>query len=39
MPKVGSKHFSYGPAGMKAAKVEASKSGKKMVVGKKTKKK
>ena len=37
MPKVGMKEFSYGPKGMKAAKMEAKKSGKKMV--KKTAKK
>lgn len=28
MPKVGGKHFSYGPGGMKAAKVEAEMTGK-----------
>jgi hypothetical protein len=32
MPKVGMKEFSYGPKGMKAAKMEAKKTGKKMVV-------
>ena len=37
MPMVGMKEFSYGPKGMKAAKMEAKKTGKKMVV-KKTKK-
>ena len=39
MPKVGNKHFSYGPAGVAAAKAEAMKTGKKMVVAKKAKKK
>ena len=28
MPKVGSKHYSYGKAGMKAAKEEAERTGK-----------
>ena len=32
MPKVGMKEFSYGPKGMKAAKMEAKKTGKNMVV-------
>ena len=35
MPKVGSKKFSYSPKGMKMAKDEAKKSGKKMVKKKK----
>jgi len=35
MPKVGSKHFSYTKAGYAAAKKEAAKTGKKMVVPKK----
>lgn len=30
MPKVGSKNFSYTPAGMKAAKAEAKRTGRKM---------
>jgi len=38
MPKVGMKEFSYGPKGMMAAKMEAKKTGKKMVVKKQTKK-
>jgi hypothetical protein len=38
MPKVGTKEFSYGPKGMAAAKMEAKKTGKKMVVKKQTKK-
>jgi hypothetical protein len=37
MPKVGSKHFSYTKAGYAAAKKEAAKTGKKMVVPKKKK--
>jgi hypothetical protein len=32
MPKVGMKEFSYASKGMKAAKMEAKKTGKKMVV-------
>jgi hypothetical protein len=32
MPKVGMKEFSYGPKGMAMAKMEAKKTGKKMVV-------
>ena len=32
MPKVGMKEFSYGPKGMAAAKMEAKKTGTKMVV-------
>ena len=32
MPKVGMKEFSYGPKDIKAAKIEAKKTGKKMVV-------
>jgi hypothetical protein len=42
MPKVGSKEFTYDKKGMKAAKREASKTGKKMVMTmkmKRTKKK
>ena len=35
MPKVGSRHFSYGPAGRQAAKRYAKKTGKKTVVRKK----
>jgi hypothetical protein len=35
MPKVGNKEFGYGKAGMKAAKAEAKKTGKKMVMPKK----
>ena len=31
MPKVGKKHYSYTPAGMAAAKKEATKTGKKAV--------
>ena len=31
MPKVGMKEFSYGPKGMKAAKMEAKKTGKKIL--------
>jgi hypothetical protein len=31
MPKVGMKEFSYGPKGMAAAKMEAKKTGKKMI--------
>ena len=38
MPKVGMKEFSYGPKGIAAAKMEAKKTGKKMIV-KKAKKK
>ena len=38
MPKVGMKEFSYGPKGMKAAKMEAKKTGKKMVAKKVMKK-
>ena len=34
MPKVGIKEFSYGPKGMAMAKMEAKKTGKKMVVKK-----
>jgi hypothetical protein len=34
MPKVGMKEFAYTAKGMKAAKMEAMKSGKKMVVKK-----
>jgi hypothetical protein len=34
MPKVGMKEFSYSAKGMKAAKMEAKKTGKKMVVKK-----
>jgi len=37
MPKVGMKEFSYGTKGMAAAKMEAKKTGKKMVVKKQTK--
>jgi len=37
MPKVGNKEFSYSAAGMKAAKAEAKKTGKKMVNAKKKK--
>lgn len=37
MPKVGNKEFGYGKAGMKAAKAEAKKTGKKMVMPKKKK--
>ena len=36
MPKVGMKKFAYGPKGMAMAKMEAKKSGKKMVMGKST---
>ena len=32
MPKVGMKEFAYGPKGMAAAKMEAKKTGAKMVV-------
>jgi hypothetical protein len=39
MPKVGKKEFSYSAAGMKAAKAEAMKTGKKMVDAKKKNKK
>lgn len=39
MPKVGKKMFSYGSKGMAKAKAEAKKSGKKVVMAKKTKKK
>lgn len=35
MPKVGSKHYPYTPAGKKAAKAEAKKTGKPMKAGKK----
>ena len=38
MPKVGMKEFSYTAKGMKAAKMEAKKTGKKMVVKKTVKK-
>jgi len=38
MPKVGMKEFAYGPKGMAMAKMEAKKTGKKMVVKKQTKK-
>ena len=31
MPKVGGKHFSYGPKGMAAAKKEAKRTGKPMM--------
>ena len=34
MPKVGMKEYSYGPKGMAMAKMEAKKTGKKMVVKK-----
>ena len=34
MPKVGMKEFAYGPKGMAMAKMEAKKTGKKMVVKK-----
>jgi hypothetical protein len=37
MPKVGKKEFGYGKAGMKAAKAEAMKTDKKMVMPKKKK--
>jgi hypothetical protein len=37
MPKVGKKEFGFGAAGMKAAKSEAKKTGKKMVNAKKKK--
>jgi hypothetical protein len=39
MPKVGNKMYSYTKAGMAAAKKEAKKSGKKMTMAKKPKKK
>jgi hypothetical protein len=39
MPMVGKKEFSYSKAGMKAAKMEAKKSGKPMKMGKKAAKK
>ena len=39
MPKVGKKTFSYGPAGMKAAKAEATRSGGKVVIKKGVKRK
>ena len=32
MPKVGMKEYSYGPKGMAMAKMEAKKTGKKMVI-------
>ena len=35
MPKVNGKEFGYGPKGLKAAKKEAEKTGKKLVKGKK----
>lgn len=38
MPKVGSKNFSYTPAGMKAAKAEAKRTGRKMRSASKPKK-
>ena len=38
MPKVGMKEFAYTAKGMKAAKMEAKKTGKKMVVKPKMKK-
>ena len=38
MPKVGMKEFAYTPKGMAMAKMEAKKTGKKMVVKKATKK-
>jgi hypothetical protein len=38
MPKVGMKKFAYTPKGMAMAKMEAKKTGKKMVVKKTTKK-
>jgi hypothetical protein len=38
MPKVGMKEFAYTPKGMAMAKMEAKKTGKKMVVKKTTKK-
>ena len=38
MPKVGMKEFAYTAKGMKAAKMEAKKTGKKMVVKKTVKK-
>jgi len=38
MPKVGMKEFAYTAKGMKAAKMEAKKTGKKMVVKKAAKK-
>jgi len=38
MPKVGMKEFAYTAKGMKAAKMEAKKTGKKMVVKKTAKK-
>ena len=37
MPKVGSKHFSYTPAGRKAAKAESKRTGKPMTNQKKGK--
>lgn len=37
MPKVGMKEFAYTPKGMAMAKMEAKKTGKKMVVKKQTK--
>lgn len=39
MPQVGKKKYPYTDAGMKAAKMDAKKSGKKMVVASKKKKK
>ena len=38
MPKVGNKHFSYTAKGYAAAKKEARRTGKRMVVGKKQRK-
>lgn len=38
MPKVGKKHYSYTPQGMKAAKKEAEKTGKPLKAAKKPKK-
>jgi hypothetical protein len=38
MPKVGSKHYAYTPAGKAAAMKEAKRTGKKMSYGKKKKK-
>ena len=38
MPKVGNKHFSYTAKGYAAAKKEARRTGKRMVIGKKQRK-
>jgi hypothetical protein len=38
MPKVGNKHFPYTPEGMRQAREEALRTGKRVIITKKTKK-